>query len=417
MIEWSIILFCLTLVIAIGQFVFVARFASGMKSFDDSSSDSYERPENWPTASVILCVRGKDPSLEDCIQAVTNLDYPEFKLHIVLDHVNDPASDLVNQLAANQDNVVIHLLTDPSEQCSLKCSSIIQVISGLKDDVEIVALVDADSVPHRNWLKSIAAGLGQPNTGLVSGVRCYTPGDSALGSLIRYQWNSAAAVQMFAYRIPWGGTLALKMSTIKELDLLNKWGSAFCEDTMLTQILRQKNLNACILPNLVMPNSESCGASDYLAWASRQLLTVRLYNSNWPLVVAHAFLTTFTMVTALATLAFAITNQNPWAFYWCTATLVLYMLSNWAMLISNQNSVDFQLRATGQYDKWLNASKRVALFLIMPITQCFYFLALIQSFGRTVTWRQISYEAKGPFDIHRGEHAVYSDNSTGTDSL
>ena len=414
MIEWSIILFCLTLVVSLGQAIYVVRFARAMKGLNEPPSST----DKAPIAAVVLCVRGQDPTLEKCLSSIAELDYPSFKLHIVLDHEDDPASQLVNSFAARHDNVNVHLLAGPGEHCSLKCSSLVQVISNLKDDVEFVAMIDADAAPHRDWLKSIAAEISKDNVGLVSGIRCYSPEDDATGSLVRYQWNSAASVQMFAYRIPWGGTLALKLRTIKDLDLPSRWQSAFCEDTMLTSVIKNNNLKSSILPSLVMPNSETCQLTSFMSWVTRQLLTVRLYNPNWLLVVAHALLTTSTLIAAIITLTVSVAYSNPTAMFWSFLAFAVYMVGNWLMLISNQSSVNFQLAATNQSQTKFSFAKHLKLILLMPLTQCLYFVAVIRAMMlRKVSWRQMGYRINGPFEIERDEHVVYSVNHSGVNSI
>ena len=44
-----------------------------------------------PKAAVVLCLRGTDPFLEDCLRAVLNQDYPQYEIRIVVDSRQDPA--------------------------------------------------------------------------------------------------------------------------------------------------------------------------------------------------------------------------------------------------------------------------------------------------------------------------------------
>ena len=47
--------------------------------------------------AVILCLRGTDPFLPDCIKAILSQDYPSFDLLIVIDNESDPARAVVER--------------------------------------------------------------------------------------------------------------------------------------------------------------------------------------------------------------------------------------------------------------------------------------------------------------------------------
>ena len=184
------------LAISIGQAIYVVLFARAMNL---SQTCDFLPEQDLPSAAIILCVRGNDPTLEHCLAAIFNQDYPAFDLHIMVDHESDPAITIIRQFANQHETAHVHLSTDPLKTCSLKCNSLIQAIDLIDQESEILAFLDADTIPHPNWLKCLASNLAAKDIGLVSGIRCFTPTSSNAGSLVRYQWNSAATVQMFLY--------------------------------------------------------------------------------------------------------------------------------------------------------------------------------------------------------------------------
>src|SRR5436309_2007209 len=56
--------------------------------------------ERLPRAAVILPLRGADPFLRDCLIGLLGQDYPRYSLHIVIDHADDPAHELVLKVLA-----------------------------------------------------------------------------------------------------------------------------------------------------------------------------------------------------------------------------------------------------------------------------------------------------------------------------
>src|SRR5579871_1690064 len=147
-------------------------------------------------AAVILCVRGADETLEHCVEGILKQDYPNYELVIVVDAETDPGWKVVQEVASRfpKMKVRIETLIHRLDSCSLKCSALLQAVAGLDDSIEAIALIDADTVPQRNWLSLLLAPLAGSDTGAAAGVRWYSPSDNTWGDMIRYLWNAPAIV-------------------------------------------------------------------------------------------------------------------------------------------------------------------------------------------------------------------------------
>ena len=152
------------------------RFALSLSSSTNRSSE-----QELPYAAVVLCLRGADSSLAACLQALLNQDYPCYQLHIVIDRVDDPANEIVSRIVGNRPPnwVRVSYLTDPLPTCSLKVCALMQTIGGLDETIQVVALVDADVIPYRHWLRDLVGPLVDPNIGATTGFRWYVPKGSA----------------------------------------------------------------------------------------------------------------------------------------------------------------------------------------------------------------------------------------------
>jgi cellulose synthase/poly-beta-1,6-N-acetylglucosamine synthase-like glycosyltransferase len=102
----------------------------------------------------------------------------------------------------NQKHIIVSPLNVRYQTCSLKCSALIQAVSSLNDDCEVVALIDSDTVPHPRWLRELVLPLADRRIGLTAGNRWYVPIKDQWGSLARYLWNISAVLQMNFYTIP-----------------------------------------------------------------------------------------------------------------------------------------------------------------------------------------------------------------------
>lgn len=406
MLDWSIIVFWSLVGLLVGQGLLVLGFVGALRRFrkEPLADDA------CPRAATILCLRGGDPFLEDCISALFRLDYPNYDIHIVIDNDDDPAWKVVNQVLSREQRDRVHVtsLIDRRETCSLKCSSVLQAVSQLDEAVEFIAILDADTIPHASWLRELAGGLADEKVGVATGNRWYMPEKPTLGALIRYAWNAAAVVQMYSYKIPWGGSLAIKTHVLRETDVLDKWGNSFCEDTMMQRVLAPLKLKVNFVPSLMMINREGCDVKGYFGWVRRQLLTARLYHPGWPLVVGHGLLTSVGPLMALVLGIMGLAASDQQTAWWGLGGFALYEIVVMLMLPPMEFAVRDIVKFRGEPIDWLSPATFFQLLFAIPATAVVYTAALASAcFVRAVNWRGISYDVGGPFKIRMLEYQPY----------
>ena len=267
------------------QFLLVAGFVSRLRGWQQPLLED----ASCPQAVIVLCLRGGDPFLSKCIDGLLTQNYPNYEVCFLVDHAEDPAMPILMQAleVSSFKNFRIEVLTSPLTTCSLKCSSLVQAVEGLPESTEIMALLDADTIPHINWLRELATALVPKHIGAATGNRWYMPTHCNQGSLMRYVWNAAAIVQMYWYEIAWGGTLALKMDSIRRAGILDRWRHAYGDDTIIRKQLSTIGQKVVFVPTLMMINREGCTVASFQSWAKRQLLSARLYHPFWLLVLGH----------------------------------------------------------------------------------------------------------------------------------
>ncbi len=381
---------------------------------------SWKRPrlkdEECPKTAVVLCLRGDDPFLAQCVDAILSQDYPSYEVRFVIDHQTDPSVAIVAEAleGLDVDRAHIDYLKHARATCSLKCSSLSQAVADLDDSFEVVALLDADTVPHKTWLRELVAPLQETDVAAATGYRWYVPEEPTVGTMMRYIWNSAAIISMHAYNIAWGGTLAIRHNVIKELDLPARWQKAFCEDTMLFGALRERNLKLRFVPSLVMVSCESCTPRACFHWVCRQLLTARLYHPRWPAVAIHALLTGAIPVVATAMIWSALNSGDQLA----AGMLIIGVCAYGGLLAGILHSVNSAIRPiiaehgaapnprTGV--AWLNfACGLILLQFLYPIA------AILTLSSRSVDWRGVTYRIGGSWDIQMLEYGPYERRQAG----
>ena len=228
------------------------------------------------------------------------------------------------------------------------------------------------------------------------------------GQLVRYLWNAAAVVQMCCYGIPWGGTLALKMSALRNSGLLDRWGKAFCEDTMIYRALRDEGLRVAFVPSLMMTNRETCDMPGFFGWVRRQLLAGRLYHPGWAAVAFHGLVAPLLLLVAFATLGATLSRGTIEALAWTAAALVGYFGPLPLVLGLMEWSVRRIVRARGEPTGWLSVGAALRLVPAILLTQVVYAAAMISAiFLRSVDWRGVQYQVRGPWHIRLVEYRPY----------
>lgn len=404
---WGMVLFWALVGLAAGQALAAIKFIRTLRRARHASTPAGPCPKT----AVILCLRGSDPFLTACLEAILHQDYPCYDLRIVIDSPEDPAWKIAEQVATRcgAANVQIRALTSRRPTCSLKCSSLVQAVSELDASYEVIALLDADTVPHRTWLRELVAPLADERVAAATGNRWYMPESASWGSLVRRLWNAAAVVQMYAYRIPWGGTLALKASVLRGSDLLDRWAHAFCEDTMLYSVLRRSGHRVAFVPSLMMVNREDCSVGSFYRWVRRQLLTARLYHPAWAMVVGHGLLVSLAQWIGVVSLIVALAAGYGLAAAWLLAGMGLYWGTMAGLLAAMEAGIRRMLAARGElYGRVSNPLQVSSLLRVgaaMLLTQAVYPAALLSAlFLRTVEWRGVRYRIQGPRGIRMVEY-------------
>jgi cellulose synthase/poly-beta-1,6-N-acetylglucosamine synthase-like glycosyltransferase len=376
--------------------------------------------EDCPQVTVLLCVRGTDPTLETCLRALLALDYPreKFRLRVMIDHASDSGGQFVRRLLADVTSIDAQVVVfdQPKQTCSLKCSALIAGVQLTDETDELIVLVDADTNVYASWLREIAAGFQSEKVGAVTGLRWYVPTSLQLGTMMRFLWNTAAIVQMFCYRIAWGGTLAIRRRVIMQSGLLDRWQRALCEDTMIAGALSEHGFVLRIVPSLVMISREDTSITGFVGWLKRQLLTLRLHNRAWGLVLAHAIsISSVFFGSLIFVVGLAMTGHLYEASVLGLGVLA-YQLANLVMLASIEWGTRIAAAERNVQMQWVSLSRLWVFLQALFGTQLFYLYAAIAAhFARRISWRGIEYEiAAGK--VRMIEYRPFVDASNGSNT-
>jgi cellulose synthase/poly-beta-1,6-N-acetylglucosamine synthase-like glycosyltransferase len=392
---WLVIQVCLTLV-----FVWYLR-----------SHKNQALPDNQlPKTAVILCLRGADPFLPNCLRSLMQQNYPEYDLKVILDSQEDPAGKIVTETIAElaATNVQISHLRIVRHNCSLKCSSLIQAVSDLDDSYQVVALIDADTIVHRNWLRELVSPLNDPKVGVTTGNRWYLPTGNYWGSLVRYAGNVSTVVQMFLFQIPWGGTLAVKTEVLHQTRLLEQWGQTLNDDLIIHNVIKKYGLKVKFVPSLLMVNREESDLLDLIDSLKRLLLSARLYHPRWLALVSDAISSILFPTLVILLIIESLLEGQWYAAVLLFSCYTIYTVGLLLLMLILEKGVQRIMRFQDQAIAKISAAAIMKMLIVIPLTQWVYGVAMLSSLWMsTVKWRGLTYRVQGPGNVRLVEYRPY----------
>lgn len=364
-----------------------------IRKFEASRRISLPPDTKLPQAAVVICLRGRDPSLEECMQGLLSQNYPDFKIFAVIDSEQDPSAAVMNQIAATvtADRLEVQYLTERLKTCSLKNSSQLQVLNGLHPSFEIVVFVDSDAATPDDFLLRMIAPLVVEGADVSSGVRWFDKNAPGIASLSRYFWNMVTAGVMGYFQMPWGGAMALKREFIERADVRDALANSICEDIPIGYQIHKHKAKLAVA-DIVRTCKETISFKDFIVYGNRQLLYAKLYHPAWPTVFA-ASVGTF---AAYLVLAFAPFYYSAIGNYWMTGVCLSGVAVYWLFLHFTQDMLEKRIGLNEKKSRstkfnWANAA------VITQHVQAWFALSAI--FRKSIEWRGITYRFTAPYDL------------------
>lgn len=362
-----------------------------------------------PKAAVILALRGSDPYLVANMSSVLDQDYPEFTLFIIVDSHHDAAWPEVRKVQALAPHrVATMVLQNPLASCSLKCSSLAEVIESLDASYQVVAFLDADAVPHRTWLRELVAPLADPSIGVTTGNRWYLPHSASWGTMVRYFWNAGAVVQVWLNDIVWGGSMALRRETMDRVELVSSLRSSFVDDGAVVRQVRSAGLKTRFVPTVILPNREDITIPNFIAWSERQLVAARSSGSGWPIVLLHAFSISCCVFLPLTVLVLGAMSADRQVLLLGLISFLIYWSSAILSTLVIESGIQIVLKRARVSAKWKSLWAAAKYVPSIMLSHLVYFRALAgASLKKQVSWRGIDYQFLGINEVRMIRYRPY----------
>lgn len=402
---------------AIVQWIIALAFGRRFRTRDSLAVEG--KPQQ--KAAVIISVRGCDPSLRDCLLGVLNQEYEDYSVHVVVDHRTDSAWGLVHDLKRNHDGndrLMVAEMQNPPDTCSLKCHSIVQAMADISDETQVIAFLDADVTPHRQWLSELTQPLNDPTIGAVTGNQWFEPEPRAgIGSLTRSAWNAGSMVLTIIFCNPWAGSFAMRARDIRRSGLIETWQRSIVDDGPIRQAVNGLGLGIRFAPSLIMINREPCSFAYVNRWVTRMLTWSRLYEKTFFLAVVHAVFSNLVMCGNFVVLAIALARQNWQAAVIAAICLILSGILSVAAYVVSRRCAEFSCQLRGVALAPLTLPRLFAVFSLVAVGQAIYGVSCLRAiWTQRIKWREIAYEFNTKDDVKRLNYQPFIANSTDSQS-
>ena len=382
----------------------VGKFASRLQQPDRASFKIYR-----PPAAVIVPFKGVEVGLASNIRRLWDQRYPDYRLMLVVDSRDDSAVPLLErQMAEHPQRRAQILVAGPAgPHEGQKVRNLLAAVGRLSDEnsgEQVWVFADSDAAVGPSWLADLIGPLGQPKTGVTTGYRWLIPqavnGRTSLASHLASLFNSSVACFNGRDRFnhAWGGSMALRVQTATDGDLIGRWRGALSDDYQVSTMCRALGLRIYFVPRCLVASPVAFRFADLWNFTCRQYVITRIHAPKlYAAAIGFHSLFLAGCATAWATLLLAPASEPLWTVALlailtvCGAHQVRSGFRHRAVERAFGPQVKRCLKVTLRLDRWATTLWMCAHWLV--ILRC--------AVGRRIRWRGMGYWLLGPQRIQR----------------
>ena len=367
-----------------------------------------------PEVSVILPCKGVHPGLKDHLDSILHQDYPSYRVFFAVASRDDPACGVLEEYRKNDDSLSAGLLgveivvAEPSNTRGEKVNNSLCALRHVPESTEVLAFVDADALPRRDWLRCLVAPLEDRSLTVSTGFRWYLPGRGFISQL-RAAWDTSIATLLGEHRhnFAWGGSMAIRRSDFERLGVAAAWANSLSDDYSLTRAVRIGKGTIRFEPRCLLASREAASFGEFLRWTNRQIIITRIYASKlWQLGLSSHFsyCVTFLLGFALIVNALIGAPSDPRQAVRVASLLFLIqllgMLKGWIRLKVAEEQFPEEAGTLARY-----GSCYWSLSPLVPWVMAYNFVTA--GFTCRIEWAGVRYELRSP------EETVVLDRDSG----
>jgi cellulose synthase/poly-beta-1,6-N-acetylglucosamine synthase-like glycosyltransferase len=353
-----------------------------------------------PRVAMIVPCKDLDENFEQNISSFLRQDYEDYLLWFVVGDQRDAAYSKLCELKekfaghTNAKDVRV-LVSGPGETSSQKIHNLLFACRQIPDEVKVLAFADSDITVKPAWLRFLVHPLRLEKRGVASGYRWFVPKENNFATLALVALNAKIA-QLLGNSIfnhVWGGSMAIRVQTFRELGIDKIWQKAVSDDLSLSCTIKDAHKKVEFVPGCLAATYESTTWAKLFEFGRRQFIITKvsapqtwclgLFGNAWSVLGSWGF-------AAMA--IYAAVRHNPHVLLF-TAVSVLFFAAQFFRAILRERMAGILL-AENRAKMKVAAIADIALFWLW--SPLMLVLILSSAFGRTIRWRGIRYKLLGP---------------------
>lgn len=356
----------------------------------------------WQQLKVRLIVpcKGLDSNFVRNITSFYGQDYENYEIWFVVEDESDPAFGelcrLRDQLShRSKANDVQILVAGHSQSCSQKIHNLLYCYERIGEDVDALAFADSDVCVRGDWLVNLVWPLRKDENGGATGYRWFIPKKNNLASLVLSALNAKIA-QLLGnpyFNLAWGGSMAIRTETFRDIGLDKTWSKAFSDDLSLSYAVKKAGKRIVFAPVCLAASYEATTWPELFEFARRQFLITRVCAARtWWLGLFSSLYSVLGVWggAAMAVYAATVGAENPALF---AAVPILFFAGHFVRASLRQKAAATLLGKDAPGMKAAATADILGSWLFSPLL---LFFIISSAFGRTITWRGIRYKLLGP---------------------
>jgi Glycosyl transferase family 21 len=352
-----------------------------------------EIPGSTPPGAVIVAVKNASEISRAFFDRLRHQAYPDYRIIAAVESEEDPAFAMLTEVEKRPGAPLRTVVAGQSGRAGQKVWNLLAALDAIEDRDEIVAFVDADTLPAPEWLSRLVAALVNTGRDAVTGYRWIIPADNRVSSAVVAAANASVVTLL---RLPsvknhcWGGTMAMRRKTLERIDIRRYWAGAISDDAQMTRAFEEAGYQVYSPRQSLLLSPVAMGWSEALSFGRRQYRIMLLHDPGmWTLAALGTF---FPIAAAIAALNMAL-QGSILAIVLIGVSLVLgeirYHCRRRIVIALWGEATAAGLPMYWRVERWLR-----------PIWWSFHALCVFSAAGsRHIRWAGIDYQVRGPQDV------------------
>lgn len=204
-----------------------------------------EVPEATPPAAIIVAIKNTSEVSRAFFARLRRQSYPHYRIIAAVESEDDPAFALATEESKRPGAPLRIIVAGRPARTGQKVWNLLAAIDAIEPRDEIIAFIDADTLPGPEWLARLVASLVNPGREAVTGYRWIVPAENDLSSAVVAAANASIVTLP---RLPsvinhcWGGTVAIRRRTLERIAIRRFWLGAISDDAQMTRACREAGI-------------------------------------------------------------------------------------------------------------------------------------------------------------------------------